>query len=128
MHGLAERGQEGDGSWNWRLGTGHVAAVTGDYAMAEGLGVDVRCLLVETFGGLSPALCELLLQIMEERQNRLRHHEYDQTTWSARTWRSFAVQRLSVAVHMAAAAEVVRALALTTAYDPRAAEAVFDVA
>ena len=47
---------------------------------------------------------------------------------AARTWRSFAVQRLSVAVHMAAATEVVRALALPTAYDARAADAAFDVA
>ena len=104
------------------------AAVKGDYDMAEGRGVDVRCLLVETFGGLSPALCELLLQAMDERQNRLQHAEYDQTTWSARTWRSFAVQRLSVAVHKAAATELVRALSLTTAYDTRAAEAAYDVA
>ena len=54
--------------------------------------------------------------------------EYDQTTWAARTWRSFAVQRLSVAVHKAAAMELVRALSLTTAYDSRAAEAAYDVA
>ena len=85
-------------------------------------------MLIETFGGLSPAVCELLMQIVDERQNRLRHDEYDQTTWAARTWRSFAVQRLSVAVHMAAATEVVRALALPTAYDARAADAAFDVA
>ena len=88
----------------------------------------------ETGSGVAPVLplrlCELLQQIVDERQNRLQHSEYDQTTWSARTWRSFAVQRLSVAVHKAAAMEVVRALALTTAYDTRAADCrtAFDVA
>jgi len=126
VHGLAERGvPSGPGgvtAWNWRLGQGYVAAVDGDYARAEELGVDVRCLLVETFGGLSPALCELLQLIVDERQNRLTHNEYDQTTWAARTWRAFAVQRLSVAVHLAAATEIVRATGLTTAYDTRAAE------
>ena len=91
MHGLAER--LGVGSWNWRTGTGHVAPVKGDYARAEALGVDVRCLLIETFGGLSPAVCDVLRQIAEQRQNRLRSDEYDYATWSTRSWRAFAVQQ-----------------------------------
>ena len=82
----------------------------------------MRCLLIETFGGLSPAVCELLQQIVAERQNRLRHDEYDQTTWAARSWRAFAVQRIAVAAQRAAAMEIVRALSITTAYDTRAAE------
>ena len=120
VHGRAERA--GTGSWNWMRGTGYVAALDGDYARAERLGVDVRCLLIETFGGLSPAMCELLQQIVDEKQNRLRHDEYEQTTWSARTWRAFAVQRIAVAAQRAAAMEIVRALSITTAYDTRAAE------
>ena len=120
VHGRAERA--GTGSWNWMRGTGHVAALDGDYARAERLGVDVRCLLIETFGGLSPAMCELLQQIVDEKQNRLRHDEYEQTTWSARTWRAFAVQRIAVATQLAGAAEIVRAMGINTAYDTRGDE------
>ena len=117
VHGLAERA--GVGSWNWRTGDGHVAAVAGDYKRAEALGVDVRCLLIETFGGLSPAVCEILRQIAEQRQNRLRSDEYDYATWSTRSWRAFAVQKLAVATQRSAAMEIARAMGLTTAYDTR---------
>ena len=40
------------------------------------------------------------------RQNKLTSSEYDETTWSARTWLSFVSQRLSVATQLAAAQEV----------------------
>ena len=83
------------------------------------LGVDVRCLLIETFGGLSPAVCEVLRQIAEQRQNRLRSDEYDYATWSTRSWRAFAVQKLAVATQRSAAMEIARAMGLTTAYDTR---------
>ena len=45
--------------------------------------------------------------------------EYDETTWSARTWLSFVSQRLSVATQLAAAQEVAEALGLSVAADPR---------
>ena len=99
-----------------------VAALDGDYARAERLGVDVRCLLIETFGGLSPAMCELLQQIVDEKKNRLRHDEYEQTTWAAHSWRAFAVQRIAVATQLAGAAEIVRAMEINTAYDTRGDE------
>ena len=44
-----------------------------------------------------------LLEAGEFRSNRLTAAEYDETTWSARTWLSFVFQRLSVAVHKAVA-------------------------
>ena len=43
--------------------------------------------------------------------------------WSARTWTSFNVQKLSVAVQRSVALETAHALGLTTAVDPRAADA-----
>ena len=46
--------------------------------------------------------------------------EYDDTTWAARTWMTFAAQKLSVAVHMAATGELIRALGLAAAAAPRA--------
>lgn len=42
-------------------------------------------------------------------------NEYDQTTWAARSWRSFAVQKLSVAAHFTVALEISTALGLSTA-------------
>ena len=53
------------------------------------------------------------------RQNKLTSSEYDETTWSARTWLSFVSQRLSVATQLAAAQEVAEALGLSVAADPR---------
>ena len=119
VHGLRERA--GEGAFNPRTGNGHVAKVTGDYERAERLGVDVRCLLIETWGGISAEVRDLLLELAKTRDNKLTHAEYDETTWAARTWRTFAGHRISVAVQRAAAWELSRALKLPTAGDPRKA-------
>ena len=65
------------------------------------------------------SVCEILRQIAEQRQNRLRSDEYDYATWSTRSWRAFAVQKLAVATQRSAAMEIARAMGLTTAYDTR---------
>ena len=54
------------------------------------------------------------------RSNKLAGSEYDETTWSARTWLTFAAQRISVATQLSAAQEVAQALGLSVAVDPRA--------
>ena len=46
--------------------------------------------------------------------------EYDETTWSARTWLTFVAQRLSVAVQLSVAQQAAEALGLSVAADPRA--------
>ena len=46
--------------------------------------------------------------------------EYDETTWSARTWMTFVAQRISVALQLSSAQEVAEALGLSVAADPRA--------
>ena len=66
-------------------------------------------------GGFSPDVCQLLKELAEERDNRLSKAEYDDTTWAARTWTSWAAQQLSVAVQLAAAEEIAHALGLATA-------------
>ena len=53
--------------------------------------------------GLGPALVEELRKGAEWRANKLTASEYDETTWSARTWMAFTTQRLSVAVQYSAA-------------------------
>ena len=67
------------------------------------------------------ALVEELRKGAEWRANKLTASEYDETTWSARTWMAFTTQRLSVAVQYSAAQEVAEALGLSVAADPRAA-------
>ncbi len=98
-----------------------MAAVKGDYhrAVAEH-GCEVTLLLFETYGGWGPEVVELFRELAEQRANKLRKDEYDQTTWSARTWLSFQVQKVSVALHHAAALEVARALGLSAAACTRA--------
>ena len=61
----------------------------GDYARAQASGVRCVPLLVETFGGLSPPLVDALRTAAEWRKNKLTASEYDETTWSARTWMAF---------------------------------------
>ena len=92
----------------------------GDYARAQAAGVTCVPLLVETFGGLSPALMHELRAAAEWRSNKLTSSEYDETTWSARTWLTFVAQRLSVAVQLSVAQEAAEALGLSVAADPRA--------
>ena len=82
-------------------------------------GYNCTPLLVETFGGYGPELLALLRDAAEFKCNKLSAAEYDETTWSARTWLTFAMQRVSVAVHMAVAKELSDALGLTAAVDPR---------
>ena len=75
-------------------GTGYVAAKKGDYHRAiYDHGVEVSLLLISIFGGFGPELVELMSRLTEERKNKLNKMEYEQTTWAARTWRAFSVQR-----------------------------------
>ena len=107
MHGLRERGAPSDGPWRWGLGVGYVEAVKGDYHRAvEVHGCDVTLMLVGVLGGLGQELGGLIKRLTEERANRMTRSEYDQTTWAARSWRSFNVQKISVAVQRAAALEI----------------------
>ena len=77
-------------------------------------------LLVETFGGMSPALYDALREASDWRSNKLTSCEHDETTWSARTWMTFVAQRISVAVQLSSAQEVAEVLGLSVAADPRA--------
>ena len=118
--GRSERGHEGDGAFNRLTGEGRVQAVPGDYARAQEVGVRCVPLLIETFGGWAPELVEVLQVAATWRSNKLAGSEYDETTWSARTWLTFAAQRISVATQLSAAQEVAQALGLSVAADPRA--------
>ena len=54
-----------------------------------------------------PALLELLKGAAEARANKLTHGEYEtEATWSTRKYMPFVMQRISVAVQLAAASEI----------------------
>ena len=95
-------------------GTGYVAPKDGAYKRAEAAGVQVTALLVESFGGFGPELLALMRDAAEWKSNKLSAAEYDETTWAARTWLTFVMQRISVAVHKAVAREVSTALGLSS--------------
>ena len=118
VHGRPERGEAGT-RFDPRTGQGHVAAIEGKYARAEALGVDVRVLLFEVWGGWSPAVVDLMEATATERGNKLTRCEYDETTWAARSWHVFGAQRIACALTQAVAQAVARELDLTTARDPR---------
>ena len=88
-----------------------MTAIPGDYARAQRLGHVVGELLVETMGGIGPALLEVLQGAAESRANKLTHGEYEmEAAWSTRRYMPFVMQRISVAVQIAAATEIRQAM------------------
>ncbi|EOD19700.1 hypothetical protein EMIHUDRAFT_117918 [Emiliania huxleyi CCMP1516] len=97
------------GRWDPRTGSGTVEAVKGQYADAEGK-CRVEALLFEEFGAMSAWVEELLRRVAEVAGRKLTWWQYDQTSWSAREWMPFALQRLSVQLWVALADEAQRAI------------------
>ena len=54
-----------------------------------------------------------------DRGNKLHGSEYDATTWSARSWTSYAMQRISCTLMVAVAWEMASAMELTRVRDAR---------
>ena len=92
----------------------------GAYDKAVRLGIEVAPLLFEVWGGWSPPVVDLLKRAETEHGRKLRRREYEQATWSTRTWHVFAAQRISCALTRAAAHAVARELSLSTARDTHA--------
>ena len=55
----------------------------------------------------------------EARGNKLKGSEYDDCAWSARSWTSYTMQRLSCALMRGIAWEVATAMGLTRVRDSR---------
>ena len=107
VFGLAERGELGDDAFDPTKGTGYVEPRNGDYTFALSKDCDVQCLLFETFGGFSPAVVRLLARAADEVGNKLsRSQHLDEATWSTRKWTSLQCQKISIALHIACAAEI----------------------
>ena len=112
VHGLRQRGDESHENFNPKTGRGYVAACDGDYAQTKQLGHDVRALVFESFGGFGVEVVRLLKRLANDVGNKLSAKQYDEATWSTRSWLSFQTQRLSVALHMALAFEIAHELGL----------------
>ena len=104
--GLKQRGTADHGDFRPDSGRGYVPARDGDYAQALGLGHEVLVLIFETFGGFDQTVERLLKRMASAVGNKLSKRQYDETTWSARSWLSFQSQKLSVALHIAMAWEL----------------------
>ena len=121
--GWRERGSAGDAAFDPVTGEGRVEEVAGDYAHARANGLRAIPLLFEVFGGWSPEVEAVFGDAVFARSNKLTAHEYEETTWSARTWLSFVHQQVSVALHRAVAWEIGSALGAPSraGADPRGA-------
>ena len=122
VFGLAERGVKADGNFRPGDGGGHVAYARPDYAHALSRDdTDVQMLLFETFGGWSTPVVRLFHRMKDKVLNRLSRAQYDQeATWSTRTWLALQTQRMSIAVHFAAAYQIARELDLAGPEDAAA--------
>ena len=122
MYGLAQRGEKGDGDFRPGDGGGFVAARKADYEHALSRGdTDVQMYLFETFGGWSPPVVRLFKKMKDKVQNRLSKKQYeDEVSWSTRTWHALMAQRMSVALHLAAAWEIAVELGLEGGEDEAA--------
>ena len=109
-----------DGNFRRRRG-GYVAAKRADYDHALSRGdTDVQMLLFETFGGWSAPVTALFKKMRDKVQNKLSKKQYeDEVSWSTRTWLALMAQRMSVALHLAAAWEIAVELKVPGAEDER---------
>ena len=104
--GHAERGTKGDKRFDPRTGHGYVAPVEGDYAEALRRQHTVFCLIFCTFGGFSPEVVKFMGGLAKRVDNKLNSTQYEETTWSARSWMAFQAQKLSVKLHRAVSWQV----------------------
>ena len=122
MYGLEQRGEKGDGDFRPSDGGGYVAPKKADYSHLLSRGdSDLQMLLFETFGGWSVPVVRLFNKMRDKVRDKLSKKQYDdEVSWTTRTWSSLMAQRMSVALHMAAAWEVARELSLAGAEDEAA--------
>ena len=82
----------------------------------------MRALVFESYGGFGKDVVRLLKRLAADVGGKLSARQYDEATWSTRSWLSFQTQRLSVALHLALAWEIGSELGLGVCCgaDPRA--------
>ena len=81
---------------------------------------ELRSVIHESYGGFAPGAVKLLHKLGSQHGAKLGHDELT-APWCARSFRSFHSMCISVALHRAAAEEIVDAVYLDTAADYGAA-------
>ena len=110
VFGHAQRGAPGK-AFDPADGSGYVSAHEGDYAEPLRRKHEVLLLLFETFGGFGPDVMRLLKRMKKHTRDKMTKTQYEhEASWSTRTWGSLMCQRLSVALHKAAAQELINEL------------------
>jgi hypothetical protein len=110
VRGREERGVPGK-AFCPLTGAGYVSQKKGDYDRPIKAGLEAQELLVEVWGGLGESTDGLIRKAAEQRANRLTHAEFErEATWATRKFVPFVMQRISVAVQIAAATEIRQAL------------------
>ena len=110
VRGREERGVPGQ-AFNPLTGAGYVSPKEGDYDRPIKAGLAAEELVVEVWGGLGESTDGLIRKAAEQRANRLTHAEFErEATWATRKFVPFVMQRISVAVQIAAATEIRQAL------------------
>ena len=85
--------------------TGSSAASPGDYHYSLRRGHSVHAIIHETFGGFGPGAVALLYELGRKHGSRLGADERT-APWCARSFRSLHSMKISVAIHTAAAREI----------------------
>ena len=115
-HGRPQRGVPSDGAFDPSSGLGYVSPKAGDYPSAIARGNHVDALLFETYGGYGPGTMRLLYQLAAEVGGKLSAAQFEQTSWSARTWLSYSCQKISIALHLATAHEIASELGIAAVF------------
>ena len=115
------RGTRAVGLW-FSLINHFVAPKKADYSHLLSRGdSDLQMLLFETFGGWSVPVVRLFNKMRDKVRDKLSKKQYDdEVSWTTCTWSALMAQRISVALHMAAAWEIARELSLAGAEDEAA--------
>ena len=90
------------------------AAVDGAYYSSLRKGHSVHAIIHETFGGFSPGAVALLYELGRKHGDRLGADEKS-APWCARSFRSLHAMRISVALHTAAATEILETIRMDVA-------------
>ena len=87
--------------------TATAAAVDGVYTAATSKGHKLTLIIMETFGGFSPEAVALMARLGRLHGQKLGLDE-EAAPWCARSFRSLHTMRISVALHCAAADEILQ--------------------
>ena len=88
-----------------RPASGDDPATLGAYSGALTRGHSVTPIIHESFGGFAPDACKLLDECVKKHGKRF-GSDSEVATWATRNFRAMCAQRISVALHLACAAEI----------------------